>query len=428
MWPFILKRQLYVFQVKKKKGEYETKFRKCFKNQDKLNHMRGEIHFISNKNPVDEEIESLKKHISEIADEMKYFTDTLPIRWIQLEHAIVILKASKPPITRSYEKWECIERLAQTYSIKEEELICYLNYQHRIGNIIFFEDKRDYIILQPDWLIECFRCLVCDDQKINSGPMFSQWSNLVEYGILSKDLIEQLFGKDELLKFKECQTHILNVMEKFDIIVKTELIDSYYMPCMIKNSSSLEQIKKQFQVEDLNCTPWLVLEFEFLPIAIFNHILVYYIRHHIACEVYPLEESQPAIYKGKAVVCLDDTKFRRLIICFSRNVIALQIWHWHAIKDILYEDILSKLCSHIEKIEKTLKNNLSYRIKAKCSTGNYLSMSDRYSFEQLQKQCERGEYHCDEHATNHRENDLTNTWLKYAPGVSSTVYLSLLPR
>ncbi|CAG2253449.1 unnamed protein product [Mytilus edulis] len=387
--------------------EYERKFLDNFDTQDKIKHMRGQIHYISNKKPLEKEIKNLKRHISQIANEMNYYTETLPIKWIQLEQALILLKDTKEPSKRSYEKWENIDKIAQTYSIKEEELLRFLNYQHRIGNYIFFEDKRDYIILQPDWLIECFRCLVCDNEKITSGSMVSELSNLKKFGKLSKDLIEQLFCKGELLKFKECQTHILNVMEKFDIIVKTDLIDSYYMPCMIKNSSTLEQIKEQFRIEDFNCKPWLVLEFEFLPIAIFNHILVYYIRQYPVCEIPSFDKkSHPAIYTGKAVVHLDNTNCRRLIICFSRNVIALQIWNLDDIdiEDIMYEDILSKLCSYMEKLETTLKNNLSYQIKAKCSTGNYLSMSDRYSFEQFQKKCgKKGKYYCDEHATIHRE-------------------------
>ncbi|CAC5414038.1 unnamed protein product [Mytilus coruscus] len=72
------------------KSEYNETFCKIFGGQRKADHRRG-IYFISNTNFLEEdikEVKRLRKHISEIAKQMNHFAETLPTRWIQLEHAL----------------------------------------------------------------------------------------------------------------------------------------------------------------------------------------------------------------------------------------------------------------------------------------------------------------------------------------------------
>ncbi|CAG2250916.1 unnamed protein product [Mytilus edulis] len=226
-----------------KKTEFENKFLNIFGCQDKGRHIRGMIHFISNTESPREDFEILQNKISEIAKEMHYFAENLPTQWIQLESALAVLKDLKEKEKMGYcEKWENIEKLAQRISMQEDELRRFLNYQHKIGNVIYFEDKPNYIILQPNWLVDCFRCLVCNDN--NNPCTLNELLDLKEKGIISEQLIVKLFGKVPALQFVEYKSHILEVMEKFDIIIKSETKDSYYMPCMVSASSSIEDIKK----------------------------------------------------------------------------------------------------------------------------------------------------------------------------------------
>ncbi|CAC5355479.1 unnamed protein product [Mytilus coruscus] len=408
-------------EVKKREKDYEDNFLHTFGRQEKVRHRRG-IHFISNKNPSEGEIERLKKHISNIAKEMKYFAEKLPARWIKLENALNVLK----DMTRTICSWNNIKRLADDNSIPVEELILFLKYQHKIGNIIFFEDKRDSIILQPNWLVKCFRCLVCDDNKQHGGSALdTEMCNLKQEGRLSEKLINALFDKESDLNFGKYKDHILDVMGKFDIILEQECIDtnkkSYYMPCMIKQSSALEDvIKNNLNFKDPHRSAWLTLEFKFLPIAYFNHILVNYIRNN---RVYTSKSGHPVIYTGKTIVHLDETFYNLLIICFSKNAISLQIYSAeHQIdidaNDKTYALILRNLCSEIEKLERTLMHTLSYKITAKCSTGDYDSITGRISIDELNTKSDNGRYFCKEHGDFHSTEDIENTWLKHAATVS----------
>ncbi|CAG2233743.1 unnamed protein product [Mytilus edulis] len=176
---------------------------------------------------------------------MMYFAEELPMQWIQLENALSVLKDDSKQNILS---WQTCVELAEMLSIKEKELLPFLTYQHKIGNIIFFADIKEYIILQPDWLVKCFRCLVCDNHPLKRNieiVKLMDWHNLEKTGQLSDNIIDRLFEKEPDLEFGKYKTHILNVMEKFDILVKPKFIDtnndsslipnSYYMPSKCSN-------------------------------------------------------------------------------------------------------------------------------------------------------------------------------------------------
>ncbi|CAG2250917.1 unnamed protein product [Mytilus edulis] len=153
------------------------------------------------------------------------------------------------------------------------------------------------------------------------------------------------------------------------------------------------------------------MEFGFLPIAHYNQIVVNYIRQYI-------KEGRPVIYAGKVVVYLDQTNFRRLSICFSRNAISLQIWKWRAVNDNQCRHIIEGLCSKIEELNEKLLNKLDYKIKAKCSNGDYCRGDNRLTYGDMSTVCEGGKYRCEEHKCNHNNKDLIDTWLKHVPVVS----------
>ncbi|CAC5404120.1 unnamed protein product [Mytilus coruscus] len=298
----------YFSTVLKKKKKYEATFIRIFGTQKKSDHSRG-IHFISNMVPRKDEIDCLKNHISKIAKEENYFAEELPTRWINLEIALDVLK----DLNETVSSWKDIEKLALAYLIEEKELLLFLNYQHKIGNIIFFEDERDFIILQPNWLVKCFRCLVCDDDKKHFGEkVVSEMYKLTHEGELSENQIDELFKKEPDLKFGTYKHHILNIY-------------------------SAQQ-----------------------PIA--------------------SEENNKT-----------------------------------------YEFILKSLCSRIIKLQKKLMHNLSYKIKAKCSTGDYENRTGRISSEQLATQNVRnkGQYLCKEHNKFHSTEDIENTWFKYATNTTT---------
>ncbi|XP_063418365.1 probable serine/threonine-protein kinase pats1 [Mytilus trossulus] len=409
-------------KLEMRKKEYINRFQGIFGGQDKANHNRG-IHFISNTESFELDCKKLKDTIYEVAKETMFFEEALPTQWIQLENALSVLKHESKQNILSFQN---IVELSQITFIGKEQLLPFLTYQHKIGNIIFFEDINEYIILQPEWLVKCFRCLVCDDHEFKRNHAIvnsTNWQHLEKTGQLSDDIIDRLFEKEPELEFGKYKTHILNVMEKFDILVKpkfkdtkdnsSSIPDSYYMPCMIKQqSTSLDSIRNMFEGENcrFSCSPWLILEFKFLPLAYFNHILFYYFTRYEVCE----KKAQKTLYRGKTLVNLDKTGLRKLCICFSKNAIALQVWTLSDVDDNINRTILEELCKKIEELKERLRQSISYDIKAKCSKGDYSNKEGRMTFEELGEKCENGHYVCSEHNERHSKDDLEKTWLQHA--------------
>ncbi|CAG2184689.1 unnamed protein product [Mytilus edulis] len=82
--------------------------------------------------------------------------------------------------------------------------------------------------------------------------------------------------------------------------------------------------------------------------------------------------------------------------------------------DNIYELILKTLCRRIAKLQIKLMHNLTYEIKAKCSTGNYKIRAGRMSCEELTKRKNEGKYMCKDDNKFHSSEAIENTWLKYA--------------
>ncbi|XP_076106260.1 uncharacterized protein LOC143074944 [Mytilus galloprovincialis] len=391
--------------------EYRKSFDTAFGKHNATHHIRGEIHFISNLNSPKKDFEELKTHISDIAKEMHFFEESLPTKWIELETALMVLKELKEEKMEYCETWESIVKIAKTASIEKNELIDFLNYQHRIGNILFFENQSKYIILKPNWLVDCFRCLVCDEAKRNNCTKI-ELTQLTREGKITEHVIDKLFGKAFGPEFANMKPYILSVMEKFDIIVKHESANTYYIPCMVTSSSTIEQIKQENKVQGEQCTPWLVFEFKFLPIAHYNHIIANYIKAYS-------KNGTLDLYAGKIIINLEDNNYRLLIVCFSRNAISLQIWKRNTVDDGTYRSIIEELYNEIEMLAKKLVHKLDYIIKAKCSDGNCFDKENRISYDDLTTKCEGGQYYCKEHSMDHKSKNLEETWLKHVPAIEN---------
>ncbi|VDI21663.1 Hypothetical predicted protein [Mytilus galloprovincialis] len=189
-------------KIEKMKEAYLNKFKEIFGGHDKANHNRG-IYFVSNREFLASDFKKLKDKIYEVAKETNFFEEELPTQWIQLENALSVLKHESKQKILSFQK---IVELSQITFIKEEDILPFLTYQHKIGNIIFFEDIQKYIILQPEWLVKCFRCLVCDDHQLKRNHEIlnsDDWPHMEKTGQLSDDMIDRLFEKEP--EYKVCE-------------------------------------------------------------------------------------------------------------------------------------------------------------------------------------------------------------------------------
>ncbi|OPL33142.1 neuralized pats1, partial [Mytilus galloprovincialis] len=314
------------------------------------------------------------------------------------------------------------------------EMNLFLKYQHDIGNLIYFEDIPDLVILQPQWLVDVLKCLVSARKfQIRRNIVYnSDWKGLETTGRLTEDLITQAFtGEGDGTDFVKYRRHILQIMQKFDIIVKPDIAEEesvssldengeidkskmptvhYYVPCLIK-SKAISNIVDSFKVDgkDFNRTSWMCMHFDFLPPAFFNHVLVNYIRRYQISREPSKHGSKLALYRGMGVFNLDSSGRTKLAVCVSKHVILFQIWKWCKHSQVFFKDIWEHAEASITGIKGRYKMNVSYTVKMKCCNGSYDNPDGMVEMTKLESE---EEYFCDEHAELHKSKDLLNSWFR----------------
>ncbi|CAC5404652.1 unnamed protein product [Mytilus coruscus] len=393
-------------KIEERKTELQFQLDMVLGNQSKYHHLR-EIICLSNKTDKDVEFVELQQKISTIMMGMEKWGQTLPLKWILLEYLIEINKNDG----KNFINLSDMANLAKHNDINIldiDHVKLFLRFQHEVGNIIYFEDIQDFIILNPKWLVDAFRCLVSDriDGKLQHR---TDWTKLARNGEISKSLITELFRKCGN-QFLDQIENLLKVMEKFDILVKIGKTHSYIMPSMMP-SVSFDEICKQIGVEQPNCkrTSWLCLKFAFLPPTFFNHVSVWFIRKYeptkLDNEIHPL-----ALFRGICVFDIDKFGCEILMVTMSTNVIAIQLLSFStgetelgSICCSIHEDLIEK----IEAIEDRYKLTIFYELHFKCSTGHYFK--DTMSYKDLKSS---KEYHCKQHRGVHQSKEIYLPWMK----------------
>ncbi|XP_071171106.1 uncharacterized protein [Mytilus edulis] len=391
--------------VAERMTELQNQLDDVLKHQSKYHHFR-DIFCLSNTDDPDEEFEKLRLKISATAMKMKNWGELMPLKWILLEHLIEINKNEG----KHFINFSDMVSLANHPDIKMiniKDVEAFLRFQNKEGNIIFFEDMQDFIILNPQWLVNAFRCLVSD--KIDANLQHrSDWGDFKHKGKLSESLIKQLFKSRNGEKFIGQSKHLLKVMEKFDIIIKIDGTSSYIMPSMMPSAVFHEECSKiGIEGEDCKRTSWLCLKFEFLPPAFFNHFYVWFIKSK-----YTVNEKQllAFLFRGFCVFDIDETCCKKLLVTMSTDTIALQLLSFSKKEEDfgnICSNIRDGLIEHTNAIKKRYDLEISYELHFKCSKSQY--DEDSISYQQLKQ---LSEYRCKKHT--HETEELYLPWMKNA--------------
>ena len=184
----------------------------------------------------------------------------------------------------------------------------------------------------------------------------------------------------------------------------------YYVPCLIK-VKSIKNVQENFKIEGINCqrTSWVCMDFDFLPPAFFNHVLVRYIRRYQIRREPSQRGNRLALYRGMGVFNLDTSGCTKLAVCVYGKVIQFQIWDWRENVVKSYKKVWENAVDFIAEIKRRYKTHVSYTIKMKCCDGSYDNPDGMVEVSKLQKD---EQYYCDEHAITHNSKDLLDGWFK----------------
>ncbi|XP_063436943.1 uncharacterized protein LOC134718375 [Mytilus trossulus] len=376
---------------------------KIFK--DSKLHLRS-IHLISNTEDEEDAFGKLRNDIFATAKSSANWNREYPVKFIQMEKAI----NSELTIGKQIISFERVKELGEKIPLPitdDKELHLFLRYQHEIGNVIFFEDIPSYIILDPQWLANAFTCIVTAQQFQLELPHL-QWNNFKQTGKMDPKLLEEIFKKQSA-DMRIHKEHILEVIEKFDIIIYPLLLTEsgnvqrehsvFYVPCMLQ-TLKIKDIDVLFNVPNASKSTCLCFVFSFLPPYLISNLIVSCLRE------YPLAvvKGEIGLFKDCCVFNIDRTGCAKFVLAKSSHMIQLQVWQWDEVDTEVNQAVLKIVEREINRIINTrykLKT-VSFEKKWKCETTSFSFDTGFIEFDQVH---DGEKYYCEEHATTHKYKD-----------------------
>ncbi|XP_063418000.1 uncharacterized protein LOC134700550 [Mytilus trossulus] len=358
---------------------------------DERGHVRSE-YFISNKEDDHGVFQQIRRDIINLAREMRAWNKDYPLKFIQLEQRLQEKKKELPIIT--YQEMKNISSVTPK-PLTEKELILFLEFHHELRSLVYFKDLPENIILDTQWLSDAFKCIVTARKFQASTKNQIRWNEFYHTGKLNYDVLEDIFKKETHMLY-EHKNYILNVMEKFDIIIRPNKSGAdanpyFYVPCMVKAEPE-HDIYEMFNVPKDICkrSTWLCFRFRFLPPHLMNHLIASLSRKYTVAEVIDSKKKkrQIALFKGTAVFELqhETTKLRKLLVMTCPNVIQIQVWEFgEDIKSGLYKYIADFVTEELNTIMHTRfkMSNVKFEKKwecgltePKCVTGSNIFMEE----------------------------------------------------
>ncbi|XP_071141466.1 uncharacterized protein [Mytilus edulis] len=377
--------------------------------EDEQRHIRQE-YFISNTEDDPNVFQQIREDILNLARKMKTWNKEYPLKFIQLEKRLQEKKKELPII--SFHEIQHISTDTPN-PLNDEELRLFLEFHHEIRALVYFKDLPSYIILDTQWLSDAFRCIVTAKKfTAISIRNRTKWDELYSRGKLHNKVLDDIFSKSKNL-FSKHKDHILNVMEKFDIIIRPNISGTerdagddkplYYIPCMIKSEPECD-IYEIFNVTENTCTKsnWLCYMFRFLPPHLMNHLIASLCRKYKVAEVVTkAQKKQIALFRGSAVFELEKTtKLAKLHIMKCPNWIQIQVWQFGKEREGgLYKYIDDFVTEEIGKIINTRfkMSNVKFWKSWECGLTKPESVtgSNDFSEEQIP------EYYCEKCTSTH---------------------------
>ncbi|XP_063409165.1 uncharacterized protein LOC134692637 [Mytilus trossulus] len=291
--------------------------------------------------------------------------------------------------------------------LEKKDLLLFLRFQHNVGNIIFFENIPNLIIIRPQWLADAFRCLVSDRVDDRRLHHLEDYTLFKRQGKISESLITELFKSKDGSQFSGQKNNLHKIMEKLDIIVKIKNSSYYIMPSMMPSSTFVEVCQK-IGIVDEKCirTSWLCFKFEFLPPSFFNHISAWFIRNYYPSKV----EGGIALNRGICLFDIDKSGGTKIMVSMSTDTIAVQVLSFSEEQEGLgsmCSDIYREVKQQIEDIKERYKVKISFKLHFKCSDGYYYE--DTFEYENL---ISENECFCIQHKQMHQSKQMYSPWMK----------------
>ena len=178
------------------------------------------IFTVSTRSSDSSDIEDLKKAIQELMEKEWY---DIPLVWFNLKEQIRDSQKQHEKIPKQREKTKeqpentltlqtvhDIGRKINIHDLKQIEAA--LVFFHAVGDLVFFKELPECIVMDPQWLIDQFKMIITI--KTNDNRACSPlWGQVDDYGYLRGKLLEEICpGGEE-------RSHMIELMKKFALLL-----------------------------------------------------------------------------------------------------------------------------------------------------------------------------------------------------------------
>ena len=290
---------------------------------------------VDNTKPSNPGYAQIQAEIFRLAQLQPYWGEQTPSKWLPLDREIQCKKESGVKVLSVRQIKELNNMLEITMS-DDRELQMFLQNLHNTGEILFFNESilRDYIVLDPVWLIDALKAIITADQFAIRSPKYAgKWKSFCETGIIKHSIILAIFKENvEDPALLENHTLVIRLMEKFMFIASpinttedseetggaTAKEDSeetncenieYIVPSMVNVKTDSKLITS---VEGLSTTVALcmVAKNSFLPPTVFHKLLAVCISEWQIVE----KNGKKQIFRGVCRFNLDNMKNYKLTV------------------------------------------------------------------------------------------------------------------
>ena len=208
-----------------------------------------QLFFINATDKFDKDIVELRQTLLDAAFEHPNWGQHMPTKFVPLELQLA-KQSSEGKKVLSMTELEIINRKNDNMSLTTAQLDTFLKIAHSLGKFIHFDDEdlREYVIVDPAYLIEVLRSIVT--QKLfwpKREALRKIFERLSSTGIINRSDLLRVWEQTDFMHICPYKEYMINILVRLDIMIqpKSNLFDNegnpppstddeyFLVPCMI---------------------------------------------------------------------------------------------------------------------------------------------------------------------------------------------------
>ncbi|CAG2242606.1 unnamed protein product [Mytilus edulis] len=403
-----------VEDVETRRALLYSEVEELFKDHEGRNHLvLDKKIFVNATDKDDQEIEALKKAITELTFDHPCWGEDMPNACVPLELEIAEMVAAGKQILSLVELEE-LNSISKVSVLDLEQLHDFLHFQHSLGKLIYFDTRQlqDYVIINPLLMVEVMRSFVTDvgfwPKKKGLEETFRRMS---ESGIIRREDLYQIWKQKDFRAILPYKEFIFNILIYLDILAEQRRydtttgsrlpVDNFFVPCMVTERNKTSFMDKECTPEKAICLAF-VFKGTVIPPALPNRLIS-------AClSMWTLKqyEGRKLLFSGFIVVSFD--KAHDVVVCVEGNKILLYIVHTSS-AGLIVPDVATGvkecLVTTMERISDFYQSTIHEKHIQQLPFQIEYSCSALKCFISEEKALQTNVWVCNEHKLTHRVGD-----------------------